>query len=299
MNPQNSGRSARTAVQLVVLGLVLLVGLNYQALLDQYALATFHPGAGMAAIEPRLDLTQPAKAALYRSKAQIDSKTSFNQDCETKPHELELGCFFHGRIYVLQIDNENLAPEMDVVTSHELLHAVWANMSSQDKKTLGAELEKEYSRVANDDLRQRMAGYAQSEPGEQDNELHSILGTEFADLSPTLERHYAKYFANRSVIVAAHAQYESVFSSRRTELETELSQIRAEKAQLAVLNRQLESYKAAGQVDTYNSLVPQQNRMVDQINTEIAGYRQGVDEYNALSKSLDSQEITDTETSAQ
>ena len=200
---------------------------------------------------------------------------------------------------MLQIDNQSLAPEMDVVTSHELLHAVWANMSSSEKKTLGSELEKEYNRVANDDLRQRMLGYAQSEPGEQDNELHSILGTELADLSPTLEQHYAKYFANRSAIVAAHAQYESVFSSRRTELESELTQIRAEKGQLAVLNRQLEYFKAGGQVDSYNSLVPQQNRMVDQINTEIASYRQGVDEYNALSKSLDSQEITDTETSAQ
>jgi hypothetical protein len=299
MNPQNSGRTVRTAAQLVVLGLVLIVGLNYQTLLDQYALATFHPAAGMAAIEPRLDLTQAARAALYRSKAQIDSKSSFNQDCETKPHELELGCYFHGRIYVLQIDNESLASEMAVVTSHELLHAAWANMSPSEKKTLSAELEQEYNRVANDDLRQRMAGYAQSEPGEQDNELHSILGTEFPNLSPTLEQHYGKYFTNRSVIVAAHAQYESVFNSRRTELESELAQIRTQKAQLAVINRELETYKAVGQVDTYNSLVPQQNRMVDQINTEIASYRQGVDEYNALSKSLDSQEITDTETSAQ
>jgi hypothetical protein len=45
--------------------------------------------------------------------------------------------------------------------------------------------------------------------------------------------------------------------------------------------------------------VPQQNDLVDDINKRIATYKDGVDEYNALSKSLDSQEITDTETTAQ
>jgi hypothetical protein len=45
--------------------------------------------------------------------------------------------------------------------------------------------------------------------------------------------------------------------------------------------------------------VPQQNRLVDTINRQIEAYQKGVDEYNGLSKSLDSQQITDTETAAQ
>jgi hypothetical protein len=298
MQPKPTNLSARI-LQLVLLAGLIYAALNYQNLLDDYALATFHPTSEMAAIESRLDLTTSARAALYRAQAQVDDKVSFNKDCDTQPHELELGCYFHGRIYVLRIDNPSLAPEMDVVTSHELLHAVWANMSSSDRKTLGTELEQEYNQVGSDDLKQRMAGYAQTEPGEQDNELHSILGTEIASLPPELEQHYDKYFTNRQAIVSAHAAYESVFNSRRTELESQLAMIRTEKAQLAVLNKQLETYKDAGQIDVYNSLVPRQNRMVDDINSKIADYRQGVDEYNALSKSLDSQEITDTETTAQ
>ena len=155
-----------------------------------------------------------------------------------------------------------------------------------------------YASSTDQDLRARMAGYAQSEPGEETNELHSILGTETASLPPALEAHYAKCFSDRSKIVAAHAAYQSVFNDRRTELEDELAEIRSEKGQLAVLNRQLEDYRAAGQIDAYNSLVPRQNNMVDEINSQIETYRQGVDEYNALSKSLDSQEITDTEPTA-
>jgi uncharacterized protein YoxC len=83
------------------------------------------------------------------------------------------------------------------------------------------------------------------------------------------------------------------------ELENELAGIRAQKAQLTLMNRQLEAYKAAGQIASYNALVPRQNKLVDDINARIAAYRQGVDEYNGLSLSLDSQQITDTESAAQ
>jgi hypothetical protein len=291
--------AVKSALQLGFIGILILSALNYQAILDQYALQTYHPRAAVAEIQSRLGLTTKATASLYRADPRIDQKTDFNSDCDTKPHELELGCYYRAHIYVLQIDNSSLAPEMDVVMAHELLHAVWSQMAPQDKKTLGAELERVYALSSDDELKQRIAGYAQSEPGEEDNELHSILGTELAQLSPMLETHFAKYFTARQQIVAAHMAYQNVFSSRRAELEAELAQIRSEKGQLGVLNRQLETYKSSDQIGLYNSLVPRQNAMVDDINKSISVYRQGVDEYNALSKSLDSQQITDTEPSAE
>jgi hypothetical protein len=114
-----------------------------------------------------------------------------------------------------------------------------------------------------------------------------------------LEAHYARYFVNRQQIVATHTAYQNVFNTRRAELEQDLADIRAAKGQLAVLNRQLESYRAAGMISQYNALVPRQNRMVDDINQRIGAYRVGVEEFNALSASLDSQQITDTETIAE
>jgi len=299
MQTQSRARGIVGAVQLAVLALLLLGALNYQTLLDQYALATFHPAPDVAAIDSHLGLTQLGMAKLYRAQPQIDDKASFNKDCQTQPHELELGCYFHGRVYILKIDNQSLASEMDVVMAHELLHVVWTDMSSAERQQVGDELEKVYATSTDQDLKARMAGYAQSEPGEETNELHSILGTEVATLMPALEVHYAKYFTDRATVVAAHAQYQGVFNDRRSELENELAQIRAEKGRLAVLNGQLEGLKASGQIEAYNALVPRQNAMVDEINQQIDVYRQGVDEYNALSKSLDSQEITDTETTAQ
>jgi len=288
-----------TAIGYGFLALLAIAGLNYQTILDEYALESYQPTPQVVSFESRVDLTRAARATLYRSAPQFDDKSTFNTDCDTQPHELELGCYYRSRIYVLKIDNASLAPEMDVVAAHELLHAVWAKMDSSERTKLTTELERVYAGITDKDLHDRMAGYAKTEPGEEANELHSILGTEFSQTSPLLEEHYAKYFTNRGAIVAEHESYQAVFESRRAELEKELASIRNEKAQLSIINRQLETYRAEGQIATYNSLVPKQNQLVDDINSRIATYRTGVDEYNALSKSLDSQEITDTETTAQ
>jgi hypothetical protein len=290
---------ASVVVQLGIVGILIIAAINYQALDDDYTLATYKPTAQVRGLESRVALTRSATAILDRSQPQFDSKVVFNADCDTQPHELELGCFYRGRIFVLTIDNASLAPEMDVVASHELLHAVWSGMGPAERDSLGKELERVYAGLTDPDLRARMQGYAKSEPGEEANELHSILGTEIAQLSPTLEAHYAKYFVNRMQVVKEHGNYQSVFDSRRSELEAELAAIRNEKGQLAVINHQLETYRTSGQISNYNQLVPRQNQMVDGINSQISTYRAGVDEYNALSKSLDSQQITDTETSAQ
>ncbi|HEX3081726.1 MAG TPA: hypothetical protein VHQ86_00570 [Candidatus Saccharimonadia bacterium] len=279
--------------------LVGIAALNYQTLLDDYTLSVYQPSAKVSAFESRVTLTRHAQAVFGRANPVFDDKQTFNRDCDTQPHELELGCYYRGRIYVLQVDNASLAPEMDVVAAHELLHAVWEGMSPSDRQVIGKELERVYAGITDQDLKDRMAGYAQSEPGEQDNELHSILGTEYATTSPLLEAHYTKYFANRPQVVAEHAAYKAVFESRRTELESELASIRSEKAQLSLINRQLDSLRASGQIAAYNALVPKQNQLVDDINSRIEKYQSGVDEYNALSKSLDSQEITDTEPAAQ
>jgi hypothetical protein len=298
MRPRRIPRTS-VIIQLIVLAFALLVALNIQTVLDDYALLTFHPSPQVAAIEAQLDLTPEAKAIFYRSKPQIDDKSSFNKDCETKPQELELGCYYQGRIYVLEISNASLAPEMEVVMAHELLHAAWARMSQSEHQTLGVQVEQVYRQLDDPSLQQRMAGYAKSEPGEQDNELHSILGTEYGGLPASLEQHYAIYFTDRQAIVEAHAAYKAIFDNQLTELNTDYNQIESEKSQLSTLDSQLQTYRSEGAISLYNSLVPRQNSMVDDINTRIAEYNQLKDAYNALAESLSSQQVTNTATSAQ
>jgi hypothetical protein len=299
MQPKAPVRYARKVVQLGILAVFIGVGLNYNYFLDQYALRTYQPNAQLGAFDSRIELTTNARAKLYRSNPRFDDKTTFNSDCNTQPHELELGCYFRGRIFILQIDNTSLAPEMDVVGAHELLHAAWSTMNTADRAKLTPELERIYHGLNDKDLNDRMASYAQTEPGEEANELHSILGTEYTILSPVLETYYGQYFLDRSKVTSQHAAFQSVFDSHRIQLERDLALIRSKKAQLSVINHQMEAYRSNEQIQAYNALVPKQNQLVDDINSRITVYQSAVDEYNALSKSLDSQAITDTEARAQ
>lgn len=284
-----------TFLKLAFVAALLGAAVNYQFVLDQYALATYRPAADVAAIQTRLELTDFARGIFYRTNPRIAPKAAFNSDCETTKGELELGCYYRNSIFILRIDNPSLAPEMDVVTAHELLHAAWSRLSDAEQTKLTMQLEQAYAGITDADLHDRMAQYAISEPGQQSNELHSILATEYASLPPALETYYSRYFTNRPAVVAAHERYQNVFSTRRAELQTQLATIRNLKAQLSTVNRQLDSYRGSDNIADYNKLVPKQNGLVDDINSRIEKYQSGVDEYNALSKSLDSQVITDTE----
>lgn len=274
------------------------LALSWQDIQDAYALRSFTPTAEMAQIIDHLQLTNHAKAVLYRARPQIDDKAAFNADCQTRPHELELGCYYRGRIYILRIQNDQLASEMAVVAGHELLHAVWAELGRSERTKLAQQLERVYGSLNDTELDQRMDEYATSEPGEQSNELHSILGTEQLQLPPTLEEHYARYFQHRQTVAGDHQTYEGVFAERRTQLEKDLAVIRDKKAQLAVMNKRMDGLKATAQIPAYNAMVPGQNALVDDINARIDRYQAAVQEFNALSKSLDSQLITETESPA-
>jgi uncharacterized protein YceH (UPF0502 family) len=74
-------------------------------------------------------------------------------------------------------------------------------------------LEAEAAKLAGDaEFQTRMAYYAKNEPGERDNELHSIIGTEVASIGPALEAHYARWLGNREAIVALQARTIAVFT---------------------------------------------------------------------------------------
>jgi len=286
--------SWRTALQLGFLGGLVAIGLNLQNIEDQVALSTFTPTADLVPIIAGLQLTNSAKAMLYRAQPKLDDKAAFNADCQTSKGELELGCYYRGRIFILRIVNPSLAPEMTAVLAHELLHVQWARLSDQSRQSLGLQLSRVYHDANDVSLNQRMASYAQTEPGEQNNELHSILGTELVALPPSLESEYGRLFTDRSLIVKAHDQYQSVFDQRKNQLNAELAQIQSLKGTLAQINATLAGDKAAGRYSAYNALIPQQNSLVDRINAMISDYQTGVTEYNALSKSLDSTELDPT-----
>ena len=85
--------------------------------------------------------------------------------------------------------------------------------------------------------------------------MHSILGTEFTELTPALEKHYAEYFSNRADVVALHDKSNAIFVAQQAAVEALVAQIDALAASIDV---DYASYNAQyGQlnadIDSFNS----------------------------------------------
>jgi hypothetical protein len=121
-------------------------------------------------------------------------------------------------------------------------------------------------------LTRELVGYEQTEPGQRDNELHSIIGTEYPLLSPQLEAYYRQYFVSRQAVVADAQQFDQVFASYKQQID-DLHH------QLMVMKRQMTLNQDAGRIQSYNAQVPRYNELVNQ-------YNQLANEYNQLSRDL-------------
>lgn len=212
----------------------------------------------MAQIAKRDNLTSMGKFLFYAEQPEVQDSSTFNGECQRKESGTDiLGCYVNDRIYIYNVTDSQLDGIQEVTAAHELLHAVYQRMSNSDKSTINALVEAEYKKLQNNpDYSARMAFYAKTEPGERDNELHSIIGTEIASISPALEAHYAKYFNNRSQITKMFASYNGTFTSLSNEASTLSKQL------TAVIN----DFKASS--DKYNADAKQLNADIISFNQQ-------------------------------
>jgi hypothetical protein len=178
---------------------------NHNQILDWWYLRSYTPPARIVQLADRAGMTDEARRIFYRAQPQIETdRAALVRDCHIKDDEtIELGCYLSSdKIYLLDIQQPELADEMVVTAAHETLHAAYDRLSRKEQRQIDAELSAVAGGIKDADLKKRMADYGQLEPGEEVNELHSILGSEYSNLSPALERYYTRYFANRGEIIA-------------------------------------------------------------------------------------------------
>ncbi|RYF29577.1 MAG: hypothetical protein EOO17_00745 [Chloroflexi bacterium] len=230
---------------------------NRQYVVDQIAVWQYQPTAEIQQFADRTTMTDGGRFYLYASSPSLEKSQDFNQKCDRKEASAAvLGCYASGKIYIYDVSDEQLDGIREVTTAHETLHAIYQRMSTDEKARINALLEAEYAKLqGNAELVERMAFYQRTQPGEQNNELHSILGTEFPNLGSELEQHYSKYFANREAIVDLHTKYAEVFNSL--------------KAQSEMLADQLKTLASEIQADsaTYNRTVSQLNDDIESFNS--------------------------------
>ena len=238
--------------------------------------STYQPPADVATLADQAQMTDAGKDIFYQTEPVIDTdRATFNRHCQSpvSSNVVELGCYTSdNHIYILKIDDPNLQSEMVVVAAHEMLHAAYAKLLSSDQTMLNSMLEVEVVHLHSSALNQEIRTYRLTEPGQRDNELHSLLGTEYYPLDTPLENYYTKYFKNRQAVTSDHQHFQSVFDNLQAQLDTLQSQIHTDR-------QLMDTYLRRGDVRSYNALVPT-------INSRIDHYNQVADQYNRLSRSL-------------
>lgn len=312
----------RLAGRLATLGVVVAAIwaiINHQRVVDYITVWYTQTPASVIGLVERAGMNQQGVFTYRATQPELAQASSFNKAC-AKQEEASaiLGCYVRDRIYVYDITDERLDGVREVTATHETLHAIWARLPGKERERLGKLLDEAYAQNQNEQLAERMRYYDRTEPGQRHNELHSIMGTEFATLPRELEAYYSRYFHNRQQVVQLHHQYERKFANLRgsmtqlkgqlTELAARVRQQRAQyQVQLDALNHDIEVFNTearSGNMDRASYAAQRQQlserrnqleRVRADINDQVATYEQirqryntHVHESNSLQQALDS-----------
>ena len=302
-----SGLSTVLAIAVVFGGIYLVQ--HPQPIIDQVTVWQFEPSPDVERHVERLGLTDHGRFLYYASQPSVES-TAFADNCPA--HEGEenfgiLGCYRPATktIYLYDVTDERLDGTEEITAAHEMLHAAWDRIGGDERAELTALLEAEYAKHSSDTaFSERMAIYARIEPGEHANELHSILGTEIAELSPELEEYYAKYFTDRASVTSLHAAANAVFvdlKKRTDDLVAAMNALRAEiesdyaryTAGTDALNRDVTDFNSrttATSAEEFRQLEEEREELLSrkaQLDALYASIQQRSDQFDAMMLDLE------------
>jgi hypothetical protein len=259
--PVQRRSSVRFLFRLVFTFLFLLAAVwvlfNRQTVYDWVLLRFYTPPASIVQLANDASMTDKARTDFYASQPEVRGKSTFSQGCNGLNNETGnvLGCYTGTKIFIYDVTNSQLAGVKEVTAAHEMLHAAYQRLSASDKQHINDLLNQQIKIGLDASIKIVLEGYAKSEPGQELNELHSILGTEQASLSPELETYYTQYFSNRAQIVATSNAYQSVFeglTKQRDQLYGEITTMeRTINQETEALNDDSEQLKA--DIETFNA----------------------------------------------
>lgn len=283
---------------------IFAVAANFQNLSDWYILRNYSPPAEVSKMADDTTMTDKSRKIFYINKPRFDDKKAFTEDCTVSEQSIILGCYVERKgIFVLNVEEPKLAGVMQVTSAHEMLHSAYDRLSRKEKNKIDAEIERVYPSVKNQRIRKNVEAYKAKDPSIVTNELHSILGTEVAELSPMLEEYYSQYFTNRQKIVKYSGDYEQAFVSIQDQVTNYDRQLESLKAtidqnqndlktrgdQLSSQRRDIEEAIAKGrgeeinsQIDVFNSAVSSYNNLLNKTKDQIETYNDLVAKRNDL-----------------
>jgi len=296
---------------LALLAFPLLIYFNAQALTDWWQLRGYTPPARVTSLADQDTMTSYAEHVFYVNHPDLESDASqFRADCNESEQTIVLGCYISNQngIFIYDVNDKRLAGVQQVTAAHEMLHAAYDRLSGQDKANVNNMLTDYYRHGLTDQrVKDTINDYRKSEPNDLVNEMHSIFGTEIANLPAPLEKYYQRYFTDRQAVLEFKSSYQGEFTRRenqikaddaklaamKVQIETEEASLKAQARAIDADRERLDRQKASGNINAYNAGVPQfnsevraYNNGVEQLRADIAAYNRLVQERNAIAEEL-------------
>jgi flagellar biosynthesis chaperone FliJ len=280
--------------------LISLVAINRQPITDWLRLLDYQPPSAISQLADQDTMTPYARHLFYLNKPELlSSVSSFRQHCSENENTIVLGCYHPEQdgIYIYNVQDPELQGVSQVTAAHENLHAIYDRLSDSQRQYVDGLLQDYYQNGLTDQrVKDEIGLYKKTEPKSLLNEMHSIFGTEIADLPPALEEYYNQYFSNRSAIVAFSKRYEQAFTARQNrisqddrqlsamkrQIDTQQAALQAQQSRLSSAQRRLKALLSTGQNTEYNAQIPAYNSQVNDYNNSVESLRSLIDSYNQL-----------------
>lgn len=288
----------RVVVTLLIISLPLTAYVKRWDIYDSWRLKDYSAPAAVVTLADETAMNDKMRRLFYVNHPSLDTKDAFRANCTKGEQTIVLGCFvpFNG-IFLQEIADERLKGVMQVTAAHEALHAAYQRLSPGDKKQVDTLLMTAFEKIDNERIKQTIEDY-RKDGADINNELHSIIGTEVRTLTPELETYYARYFTDRTRVVAYSEAYEAAFTSRKAQVadyDTQLERLKAQidqsnqnliskQQELSNREQELNRLRSSNKVQEYNAAVPGYNQLVQSYNAEVAEVRSLIDRYNQVVK---------------
>ncbi len=267
---------------------------------DWVRLHGYQPPTAITRLADDDTMTPYGRHLFYINRPDLTAdKSYFNQQCGGKEQAIVLGCYHSNQlgIYLYAVNDPQLTGVEQVTAAHEMLHAAYDRLNATERNSVDSMLENYYQYSLHDQqIIDEINLYKQTEPNDVVNEMHSVFGTEIADLPAPLENYYKQYFTSRQKIAQYAANYQAAFTSREQQVSADDAQLGAMKKQidgsqtelqqkqqaLATQAAQLATEKSAGQIEAYNAGIAPYNNAIGAYNAGITALRSLISRYNTL-----------------
>jgi hypothetical protein len=221
--PKRKSSSLKT---LISFGIIILIYFLYQPISDQLVIWNADPV--MLALAQKSGMSREGELLFLRADPELVSDNQLQSDCSTKAANnngfFVQGCYIPqtNKIYLREMPQDLYDVEI-TTAAYEMLHIAYINISNAgNASSLNQEIEDNYKKINDAELKNQVINFAKTEPDARDLELFSLLGTEYSNISSKLNSYCTPYFDDINVNVAYNTQIFNTFKS----YESQLSQLK-------------------------------------------------------------------------